>query len=161
MNEQEIIDRARTVVFDSMGSGGLGLLSTADDSGFPHATWMATMAPAEERQLVTLTSPDSRKVANIRSNPRVEWLFTGPEKADLVYLSGSAEIVSEMEEVKSYWNLMKEKDLAFFLDHFNTGMGFAIIRTQVESATLVQPQEHQSHELDPSELWKSIPADRT
>lgn len=154
MDQEEIVNRAAKVVHTAISSGGLGLLSTASSTGNPHATWMATMGVTEPGELLALTSPDSRKVANILDNPKVEWLFTGEDQKDLVYLSGFARIVTDTKAIKSYWDLMPEKDRAFFLDHFNSGIGFSIILTEINSANLVCPELYQSYTFGAGELWK-------
>ncbi len=146
---------ANDIVFCQLNGVGVALLASADEEGKPHATWMATVASTGERQFVTLTSPDSRKVANIRSNPKVEWLFSSPDRFTMVYTEGTAQIILSPEEIRFYWNLMKKKDQAFFLDSYNSGMGFAIVRTEVESVSLVLPRENKKYEIDLEEFWKS------
>lgn len=146
---------AHRIVFGQLDGEGTGLLVSADGEGRPHATWMATVAATEERQFVTLTSPDSRKVANIRANDKVEWLFSTPDKMQMVYANGTARIILSPEEIRHYWNLMKQKERAFFLDSYNSGMGFAIIRTDVEQVSLVFPEQNRKVEIEPEDFWKA------
>jgi len=154
MSPEESSERARNVAFNVLDNNDIALLSTADADGRPHATWMATTAVTEKRQIITLTSPDSRKAVNIRSNPHVEWQFFDEEKSNLVYLAGTAEIVFSPDEIRDYWNIMKHKEQAFFLDYFNSGMGFAIVCTQVESVRYVRPRENESCEIAVDLFWK-------
>ncbi|NNE90295.1 MAG: pyridoxamine 5'-phosphate oxidase family protein [Verrucomicrobiales bacterium] len=147
---QEIAER---VIRESLGGEGMGLITTADETGVPHATWMATLAISDSHQLVTLTSPDSRKVKNIKVNPNVEWLITGRNFEHLVYLSGTAEIVSEIGEIKEVWKLIDNKDRAFFLDHAASGIGFAVIRTGIQSARLVIPKLKENHKIEFKNSW--------
>lgn len=146
---------ANEIVFCQLNGVGIALLTSADEEGKPHATWMATVAPTGKRQFVTLTSPDSRKVANIRSNPKVEWLFSSPDRFTMVYTEGSAQIILSPEEIRFYWNLMKQKDQAFFLDSYNSGMGFAIVRTEVDAVSLVLPRDNRKFSIDLDEFWNS------
>lgn len=154
MTPEEASERARHIALSVVENNDIALLSTADTEGRAHATWMATIAVTDERQIITLTSPDSRKAANIESNPNVEWQFFDEDKSNLVYLTGTAEIVFAPDEIRKYWNLMKHKEQAFFLDHFNSGMGFAIVRTEVVSVQYVQPRENESCEIDIDLFWK-------
>ncbi len=150
MNE---LEEAAALLFSMLSDSGLGLFVTADGSGTPHATWMATAAAANSCEVVTLTSPDSRKVSNIAENPHTEWMFADDEKSKLVYLNGCSEIVSSPEEMRRYWAVLGDKDRAYFLDHYNTGMGFAIVLTRVSSASIVYPRENRRVSVAPIDLW--------
>lgn len=134
-------------VVDSLIEGrGEALFSTASADGKPHATWMATIAlPGEGGKLVTITSPSSRKVTNIRENPVVEWLFSDENKRCLVYLECDAEVVEDPGEIKRGWASLPDKDRAYFLNFINSGIGFAVISSRVRSATLVIPRAGQSY----------------
>lgn len=141
-------------VVDSLIEGrGEALLSTACADGKPHATWMATIAlPVEGGELITITSPTSRKALNIRENPVVEWLFTDEVKRCLVYLEGRAEIEEDPARVKRGWASLPDKDRAYFLNYINSGIGFAVISTKVQTATLVIPRAGQSYSF----TWEEI-----
>jgi general stress protein 26 len=128
------------------------ILATASADGQPHATWMATMTSLDFRRLLTLTSPDSCKVANIRRNPRVEWLFTDPRMKQLVYLAGTATVLEDVAAIKEAWRLIPDKERAFFLKFFNTSPGFAIIDTEIESVTFCVPEANEKRMIDPALL---------
>lgn len=151
----DLIPHAQSVLFDAFGSEGVGLLTTADDNGVPHSTWMATIEATDDGTLVALTSPDSRKVSNILENPNVEWLFSSKDFLSFVYFSGVAEVLNDPSEMKGYWNSMIEKDRAYFLDKGNSSPGFSIIKTHVDSIQLVQPKENLCHDLDVSKFWET------
>ena len=106
------VEEAASLLFGGLSDSGLGLLVTADGSGTPHATWMATIAVTNSCEVVALTSPDSRKVSNIAQNPHTEWMFADDEKSKLVYLDGCSEIVSSPEEMRRYWAVLGDKDRA-------------------------------------------------
>ena len=122
----------------------LALLTTASSAGVPHATWMGTIGTPNPSLILTITSPDSLKVRNIRENPAVEWLLSETSRQLLLYLRGTAHIVDDVAEQKRCWQEIPGKDQAYFLRYFNTSPGFAIIRTEVESALLVVPEEFRS-----------------
>jgi len=122
----------------------LAMLTTASSEGVPHATWMGTIGMPNSSRILTITSPDSLKVRNIRENPSVEWLISRMSRQELLYLRGTAQIVEDVAEQKRYWQEIPGKGQAFFLRYFNTGPGFAIIRTEIESAVLVVPEEFRS-----------------
>lgn len=147
------IEKAADLLFSTLSNSGLGLFVTADAEGSPHATWMATSAATGPCEVITLTSPDSRKVRNIKGNPRCEWVFSGEDKNEILYLNGVATLVTEPGNIKRYWAMMPEKDRAYFLDFYNSGVGFAIVSTRVTSATLVIPRENRKASIPPDGLW--------
>jgi general stress protein 26 len=143
---------AYDVLRNAMEHREAAILTTASAEGVPHATWMATMTSLDFRRLLTLTSPDSRKVVNIRSNPSVEWLFTDRAKEQLVYLKGRASILDDVTLIKEAWKLIPHKERAFFLTSFNSGPGFAIIETQIQSVSYCVPAENRTEDIDPAML---------
>ena len=150
--ENDPIKRAHAILRTAMEQSEAALLTTASADGIPHATWMATMTALDFRGLLTLTSPDSRKVSNIKSNPRVEWLFTDARKEGLVYLEGTATVLDDIATLKEAWERIPHKERAFFLASFNSKPGFAVIETRIESVTYCVPAENRKVDIDPGVL---------
>jgi len=132
----------RNVIGPVLGGRGEALLATQGADGRPHMCWMGTVGFLEKQgaKLVTITSPDSRKVHNIRTNPLVEWMFTDRAKSCVVYLRGKAVVVEDPASVKAGWAALDDKDKAYFLNFINSGIGFAVVETTIEDATLVVPR---------------------
>ncbi|MAS95175.1 MAG: hypothetical protein CMO55_18415 [Verrucomicrobiales bacterium] len=128
------------------------ILSTVSSDGRPHATWMSTMTNDDISKIITLTSPDSHKVENIEFNPEVEWLFTAPNKRELVYLHGTAEIIRDVAKMKKAWQAVPNKQRAFFLNFFTSAPGYAVIETTVRKVVYGMPAHNFFHEFDPEEL---------
>lgn len=117
---------------------------------------MGAISAPEPGQILSLTSPDSRKVGNLRENPKVEWMFSEMNRKKLLYLGGRAELVEDVADLKECWKNIPGKGQAFFLRYFNSGPGFAVIRTRVESVVLVVPEEFRKVSIPLSELVRSI-----
>ena len=145
-------DLAKSILKAQVVGEQVGLLTTADGRGHPHATWMATYAFVDHRDIITLSSPDSRKAHNISENPNVQWLFSSPDYEHLVYFTGKAFLEREPENFKRHWQLLPDKSHAYFLDTYNSPPGFAMIRTEVDKAFLVFPKESRSMDLTVAEL---------
>jgi len=153
MNSTDAKIAIRDVVDSLLEGRGEALLSTASAKGEPHATWMATIAlPGDQGEMVTLTSPSSRKVANIRENPEIEWLFTDDAKRCLVYLKGVAEVVEDPAAIKAGWAALPDKERAYFLNFINSGIGFSVISSRIRKATLTIPRAGKSHAFS----WEEI-----
>ncbi len=131
----------------------LAMLTTASAEGVPHATWMGTVLSPDPGEILTLTSPDSLKISNLRQNPAVEWLISEINRKELLYLRGKAHVVEEVADLKRCWQRVSGKGQAFFLNYFNTNPGFAIIRTLVESAELVVPEDFRKVTISPGDLF--------
>ncbi|MFT5465813.1 MAG: general stress protein 26 [Verrucomicrobiales bacterium] len=135
-DHRELWREAFKVVRDS----GLGVLTTADDSGKPHATWMGSVgAPQDLSEIFTITGPSTDKIANVRKNPNAEWMFASPAKESIVYLSGKIEIVDAESDRWSYWNKVPNKSQAFFLRYYDEAGGFAVLRMGVERVVFCKP----------------------
>ncbi|MCB1232796.1 MAG: pyridoxamine 5'-phosphate oxidase family protein [Verrucomicrobiae bacterium] len=126
-----------------VGKPAVAMLSTVSPEGRPHATWMfASRSKDPGIEILTITSPDSDKVKNVRVNSKVEWLLTSQDRMENLYLEGEAEMVDDVAEIKRLWEMIEGKERAFFMRYYNSGMGFAIIRTRVNSAVYAVPEEY-------------------
>lgn len=132
---------ARLWKFSAEGLPQIALLSTVDPAGRPHATWMGISRCDEENTILTITSPDSDKVTNIRANPKVEWMLSTGDRKELLYLEGKAEVIEDVAEIKRAWQSIPGKGKAFFLRYYNSGIGFSVIKTRAKSAIYVIPEE--------------------
>ena len=120
---------------------GLGVLCTRMPSGEPHACWMGTIALPRLDRVLTISSPDSRKVTNIRKYPAVEWMFLDEARETVLYLRGQARVVEEVAAIKSAWQELPDKSQAYFLP-YQHGAGFVLIETRVETLEALVPKEN-------------------
>jgi len=118
----------------------LGVLTTADAAGMPHATWMNILTDSAMEEVVTITAPTTQKIANLRANPNGEWMVTTPSLETIVYLSGPTRIL-EGDEAKQCWDRMPGKSKAYFRHYCDQDdcSQFAVIRTQVTKVVYCRP----------------------
>lgn len=125
------------------GKPAVALLGTVSEEGRPHTTWMfASRSLDPGVEILTITSPDSDKVKNVRACSAVEWLLTSQDRMENLYLEGEAEVVEDVAEIKRLWNMVGGKEGAFFMRYYNSGMGFSIIRTRVTEVVYAVPEEY-------------------
>ena len=117
-----------------------GVLATVDGDGMPHLRWMATLSLNDFPHLYALTSPTSRKIEHIYSNPHVSWMFTGESSSVIVNLCGTASILTEKSEVNRIWRMIEDKSNAYFLDLDSVNGGVAVIDTVIEDMECVIPR---------------------
>ena len=84
-------------------------LVTVDATGGPSVRTMNPFPPEEDMTVWFATNDRSRKVAEIRANPRVTLYYADHQKAaGYVTLSGRAELVADMGEIlkrkRAYWD---------------------------------------------------------
>ncbi len=93
----------------------VGLLTTADKDGWPHAAWMNFQTKGYLDEIFTITAPTTQKVANLRVNPRTEWMFFHPgfRSESIVYVTGETRIV-EGDAGQAWWDAMPGKLRAYF-----------------------------------------------
>lgn len=118
----------------------LGILTTADAAGMPHAVWMNILVDSTMQEVVTITAPTTQKVANLQVNPNGEWMVANSSLETIVYLSGPTHIL-QGDEARQYWDRMPGKAKAYFRhysapDDFSK---FSVIRTQVTKVVYCRP----------------------
>ena len=119
---------------------GAGVLATVGADHQPHATWMGGVGAKNGLdEVLTITAPHTRKVSNLRENPRAEWMFSSPTKETIVYLSGPTELITQSPECDDLWEEIPNKSQAYFLKYYEVAKGFAVIRTKVERVEVVKP----------------------
>lgn len=133
-----------------IGEGGQAVLTTCSACGKPHATWMNAVVTARMEEVIAITSPETRKVQNLKENPQAEWMFATPSFETVINLSGPTEIIVDEEEARRYWDLVPTKSEAFYRhyrkpDDFRE---FAIIRTKVEMIDHSRPLGYKTSTVD-------------
>jgi general stress protein 26 len=135
------------------GKAAVALLSTVSLEGRPHATWMfASLSSESVTEILTITSPDSDKVKNVRAVPGVEWLISSHDRMEHLYLEGDAEVVEDVSEIKRLWEMIGGKERVFFMKYYNSGIGFTIIRTRISSAVYAKPEDYRKVDIPLKEL---------
>jgi general stress protein 26 len=140
MTKNEALKAVRAILSDTINYHGQAVIVTRDAKGIPHASWMGTLGSKDLDFLLTMTSPDSRKVDNILQNPNVEWMFTDHEMISVVYLRGKARVIHEIDELVEGWNELKDKSRAYFLKYIDDfGITFLILETKIEEIGYTRP----------------------
>ncbi|MBN1417433.1 MAG: pyridoxamine 5'-phosphate oxidase family protein [Planctomycetes bacterium] len=85
------------------GANPFFVLSTVDGRGRPRARWMGARL-RDGRTIEMATSSESRKIAEIRANPRVCLLFHGAEFTRIATIEGVAEIDATPARKKAFWD---------------------------------------------------------
>jgi len=89
------------------------VLITLDESGHPRARAMDPFMPDENMTIWMGTGPESRKVSEIRKDPRVALYYDHTMKAGYVVVYGTAELVDD-PALKEKW--FKEEWGRFYAD---------------------------------------------
>lgn len=118
------------------------VLTTVGPDQRPHACWMATLVAPTFDTLIAITSPDSRKVSNIRQNPRVEWMLTSPNMREVVYVRGDVQVIVEPAQVFQYWTQLPEVSRPYFLRVHHDGMAFMLLKTAIKEFEYCIPSEN-------------------
>ncbi len=80
---EEIIDKVRTAV-----------LATTGDSGVPDMRWVTpAILKGRPDAIFTITSPHSNKVKQIKTNPRVQWMFQTRPLDQIIVVEGKVNII--------------------------------------------------------------------
>ena len=101
--EQPGRERLIEVAREIMEGAGLCSLVTLDADGHPQARIMDAFAPDEEMVVWMGTNRRSRKVEQIRSDPRVTLFYFDAGSMSYVTVLGTAELVDDPEEKSRRW----------------------------------------------------------
>lgn len=125
-----------------------GVLTTVNPQGRPHATWMGSVSTPDFVHLITLTGAHTDKVANIRANPFVEWMFTSDDRKTIIYFEGRAEILMDEDEKQRYFQMVPEESRGFFLRHYRARGEWCVIKTHLDRAVYSMPGAYMKVNLD-------------
>ncbi len=89
-------------------------LITLDSEGRPRARTMDPFSPEEDLTVWFGTNPKSRKVNQIKNDPRVTLYYYDQSTVGYVMIQGTAELVNDKDAKKQYW---KEQWTAFYPDN--------------------------------------------
>jgi len=96
---QSILDAARAV----MQSAEFCFLVTVDSATEPHARLMQPFPPDAQMKVWLGTNPTSRKIAQIRGNPRTTLAYYDKAGPNYVTLTGTSRIVDTPSERRKHW----------------------------------------------------------
>lgn len=117
--EIKILDISRKIMADCY----FGTLITIDQNGQPRARVMEPFAPEKDFTIWLATNPKSRKVAQIKQNPKTTMHYFDKNNRGYVSLMGKAFIVNDKaiksEKWKDGWEkFYKNKEEAYLLIKF-------------------------------------------
>lgn len=102
-------DTLLAVARDMMAKAPYCVLISLDASGHPRARTMDAFPPEENMVVWMGTSRITRKVEEIRNDPRVTLYYAPPDNAGYVTLYGTAKLVDTPEEKEKRWKKEWEK----------------------------------------------------
>jgi general stress protein 26 len=99
LSRAELIATAREIIT----AARFCALITQDSSGRPQVRTVDPFSPDENMVIWLATNPRTRKVAQIRRNPRVTLYYIDPEAQAYVTISGIARLVNDPKEKAKRW----------------------------------------------------------
>lgn len=110
-----------------------GALITLGPDGHPQARAIENLPPEADFSVWFATTPRTRKVEEIRRDPRVTFYWFDPARAGYVTLIGTAQIVTDSTERASHWQPGWE---AFYPDRQRD---YLLVRVQPLRLEVVSP----------------------
>lgn len=104
-------------------------LITLDNEGRPRARTMDPFTPEEDLTVWFGTNPKSRKVDQIKNDPRVTLYYYDRSAVGYVMIQGTAELVNNKAAKKQYW---KERWTAFYPDNDENYLLIKVSPNQLE-----------------------------
>lgn len=108
-------------------------LVTIGADGQPQARVVDAFAPEDDLTVWIATKPVTRKVEQIRADPRVTLFYFDPGGPDYVTLLGTAELVTDPAAKKAHW----KKEWAGFYKDENRGDDYLLIKVRPRRLEIV------------------------
>jgi len=125
LSRNELIANAREIITAARYCA----LITLDSSGGAHARTVDPFTPDENMEIWIGTNPRTRKVAEIRRNPRVTLYYFDREAQAYVSISGIARLVNDPKEKAKHW---KEEWKDFYPDRVKDYLLIAVTPERLE-----------------------------
>lgn len=138
---QQLMQRSRYCTFVTLGR-----------DGHPQARIVDPFAPERDMTIWIATNPLTRKVEEIKRDPRVTLLYFDSAGPGYVTMLAKAELVSDPAEKARHW---KDDWVAFYADK-NRGADFALIRCKPIRLELVS---YAHGLLNDPKTWRPISID--
>ena len=103
-----------TVAREIMSGAATCALITLDNEGRPRVRVMDPFPPEKDLVVWLATNPESRKVEQIRNDPRVTLYYLAEGATGYVMIHGSAKLVEDQNEKEEHW---KDQWTAFYPDY--------------------------------------------
>jgi general stress protein 26 len=132
-----------------------GILATIDPKGRPHAASMRMLPTPDFAHLLAVTGARADEVANIRANPKVEWMFTAPDRRTVIYIEGAAEILEDYAAESRSFQQLSEEDRVVFMGHDRGDGDRCVIKTRLDRAVHCLPVGYMKVRLDAREIHAS------
>ena len=101
MTDQEI----RKAVWDTVEKGKkVFVYATVDAQNHPHARYMGAIM-IKEGVIYMVTYNESRKMQQIKADPRSELVFAVPDYTEVVTLQGKSRIEESLDLKKEFWHV--------------------------------------------------------
>jgi len=127
-------------------------LVTIDEDGQPQARIMDAFAPQDDMTVWIGTNLVTRKVGQIRKNPRVTLLYFDTTRMSYVTLLAKADVVTDASEKAKHWN---EAWAGMYKDK-NRGDDYALVRVTPYRLEIVS----QAHGLvNDEKTWRPVSID--
>jgi PPOX class probable F420-dependent enzyme len=132
--DSAIIAAARDVIRAARYSA----LVTVREDGEPQARVVDPFEPEGDMTIWIATNPATRKVSELRRDPRVTLLYFDPADPGYVTLIGEAEVVTDRAERAKRW---KPEWKPFYRDE-NRGEDYVLIRVRPRRLEIVSTKHH-------------------
>lgn len=137
MDSREVMNRIGAII----EAHGTGVLATVDADGSPHLRWL-TPALLRDRPgaIYSITAPRFAKVVQVRSHPKVEWMFQTPTLDEVVSIRGSINVVENPSLRAEVLEVLGPR-LGTFWKLAHDARDLVVLETIVEEATRFLPMD--------------------
>ncbi|MEM9022080.1 MAG: pyridoxamine 5'-phosphate oxidase family protein [Planctomycetota bacterium] len=144
LTDDQVISAARLVIAEQF----VGVMTTVDAAGTPHARWMGGAVEGEGlSSLLAVSARGARKLDQLADNASVCWLFSDSHNDEVVTLIGTATILEEQTLAGPAWDAVQNatKKYAMNLLSEAENLWFVGIETTVTQIEYMNPKRGLTH----------------
>ena len=132
-----------SILEELISDAKVGVLSTVDAQGRPHARWMTpALLPARPGSIYTVSTPDAPKISQLAARPEVEWMFQTRAVHRVVNVRGRCYVV-EAPQLRAEVLEAIGRKLAAFWRYNQDPASLVILETVMEEACYYLPMKGQ------------------
>ena len=135
MSSNPVLEKVQSLVDEVR----IGILSTVDEKGVPHARWMTPVfIPRLKGALYAVTSAGNEKVRHLAKNPNVAWIFQSKSLDRIATVTGKAFVVKDPALSAEVLEVIGPR-LQVFWKHSGDPKKLVVVETVIESLSWFKP----------------------
>ena len=135
MDAKEFLHKVSSLIDESPAA----VMATVDNDGNPHIRWMIpTVLMGSPGLIYAVTSPDAKKVDDLKANQKSEWLIQKRDLGEILNVSGPTRVLDNPSLMAQVVEKLGRK-IQFFWKYNAETYDFHVIEVSIENGVYYKP----------------------